>query len=111
MIYKFWDKTVFRYCNKCGTVYVLRQLNENKQRTIGAIEEVKKCEECCIVCPNCGKLVERVKGIRKMEFEGSLTKSGDLKLDDEPGKDDILEIYCAEREGKLEVGNCVKEVG
>ena len=87
-----------------------RHLNESDHRSMGPIEEVDRCEECCQVCPNCGKLFERVTGIRKSEFKGILTKSGELQLDGNPGEDDILEICCPECGSKLEVEKYVKEV-
>lgn len=110
MIYKLWDKSHFRHCKKCDALYVPRQLNENEHRSYGPIEEVERCEECCQVCPNCGKLFDRVKGTRKADFEGTLNGSGELKLDDDPEDDDILEIHCAECGGKFEVEKYVKEI-
>lgn len=110
MIYKFWDKSIFCYCKNCVAVYVPRHLNENEHRTMGLVEQVERCEECCIVCPRCGNLIEWVKGARKIQFKGTLSKSGELRLDDNPIGDDILEIYCNECEGRLETEKDVKEL-
>lgn len=109
MIYKLWDKSHFRYCKKCEAVYVPHHLNEDEHRSIGPIEVVERCEECCLVCSNCGKLFEQVIGIRKPKFKGILTKSGELQVINNP-RYDILEIHCGECGGKLEVEKYIKEV-
>jgi hypothetical protein len=109
MIYKLWDKSFFRYCKKCEAFYI-PQHYEAKEYIAGPVEEVERCEECCPVCPNCGRLFERVTGIRKAEFKGTLTKSGELELDNNPGEDDILEIRCAECGGMLDIDRYVKEI-
>jgi len=109
MIYKIWGKQGFRYCTKCAAIYIPRQLENHDECVAGPIEEVEKCDECCPLCPDCGKLFDRVKGVRRVKFDGTLTKNGELILDED--KDgDVVELFCIECGAKLPVNDYLKEI-
>jgi len=110
MIYKFWGKQGFRYCKKCDAFYIPNQLDNHDECVAGPIEEVEKCDECCPLCPHCGKLFDRVKGVRRIKFDGTLTKNGELTLDEDELEDSTIEICCAECGARLPVEKYLKEI-
>jgi len=110
MIYKLWEKQSFRYCTKCAAIYIPRQLENHDECVAGPIDEVEKCDECCPLCPHCGKLFDRVKGVRRISYSGTLTKSGELTLDEDELEDNIIEICCAECGTRLPVEKYLKEI-
>jgi len=110
MIYKIWEKQGLRYCKKCDAIYIPQRLANHDGCIAGPVEEADKCEECCSLCPHCGELFDRVKGVRRIKFDGTLTKDGELTLDEDELEDNIIEISCAECGVRLPVEKYLKEL-
>jgi len=110
MIYKIWEKQGLRYCKKCDAIYMPRNLETLDEYVAGPIEEVEKCVECSPVCPSCGKLFDRVKGVRRIKFDGTLTKSGELTFDEDSEDDNVVELCCADCGANLSVKDYLKEI-
>jgi len=110
MIYKIWKKQGLRYCKKCNAFFIPKYLENHDECVAGPVEDVEKCEECCSLCPYCRKLFDGGKGIRRISFSGTLTKSGELTLDEDELEDNIIEICCAECGARLPVEKYLKEV-
>jgi len=109
MIYKFWGKQGFRHCKKCDAIYIPRQLENHDACVAGPVEEVEHCEECCHLCPHCGILFDRVKGVRRIKFDATLTKNGELTLDEDT-EEGIVELRCTKCGAKLPTEEYLKEV-